>query len=147
MTLFPLEGNALKAHRKNPAANSYRLKEAISVVLFRIQSHVTGEEYDLSAYLLPETELLAEALQMAFDPFVNPEIMEIIQSQGVDCEDKEALKKYYKEPVICLLRIKDSVDTWGKQMGANGYFVFIENYMGSSIPRNEEYKFSVMTVK
>lgn len=36
MILFPLEGNALKAHRKNPAANSYRLKEAISVVLFRI---------------------------------------------------------------------------------------------------------------
>lgn len=114
---------------------------------------MTGEEHDLSAYLSPETELLAETLQMAFDPFANSEIMEILQSQGVDCEDKmrdnnkEALKKYYKEPVICLLRIKDSVDTWGKQVGANGYFVFIENYMGSSIPRNEEYKFSVMTVK
>lgn len=146
MTLFPLEGNALKAHRKNPAASSYRLKEAISVVLFRIQSCVTGEEYDLSAFLSPETELLADALQMAFDPFVNPEVREVLQEQEMNFEDKEELKKYYKEPVICLLRIRDSVDSWGKQLGADGYFKFVESYMGSSIPQNEEYKFSVMTV-
>ena len=39
-------------------------------------------------------------------------------------EDREELIRYYKEPVICLLRIKDSVAHWLKRRGSDGYFDF-----------------------
>ena len=54
------------------------------------------------------------------------------------------LKNYYKFPIMCLLRIKDSIDTWEKQSGANGYFDFIENCMGSQI-KGTEMNFSIMS--
>ena len=38
---------------------------------------------------------------------------------------------------MCLLRIKESVDTWEKQAGSNGYFEFIEQYMGAEIKGKE----------
>lgn len=38
---------------------------------------------------------------------------------------------------MCLLRIKDSVDTWEKRSGADEYFDFIESYMGSQIKGSE----------
>ena len=53
------------------------------------------------------------------------------------------LKEYYKFPVMCLLRIKDSIDLWEKQSGSNGYFDFVENYMGDEI-RGTEMNFSII---
>ena len=37
MLLLPMESNALKIHRKFPASNSRRMKEAIALVLFDIK--------------------------------------------------------------------------------------------------------------
>ena len=37
---------------------------------------------------------------------------------------------------MCLLRIKASIDTWEKA-GPNGYFEFVENYMGAGITGSE----------
>ena len=81
---------------------------------------------------------------MAFDPDTNEEIMELFKQQIKTSEfTQEMLKSYYKLPVMCLLRIKDSIDTWEKQSGADGYFDFIESYMGSQIKGNEM-KFTIM---
>lgn len=54
------------------------------------------------------------------------------------------LKNYYKLPIMCLLRIKDSIDTWEKRSGSDGYFDFIESYMGSQI-KGREMKFTDMS--
>ena len=82
---------------------------------------------------------------MAFDPYTNMEVMELLKQQTQTGEiTLEMLKSYYKIPVMCLLRIKDSIDTWEKQAGADGYFDFIESYMGSKIKGNEM-KFTIMS--
>ncbi len=60
--------------------------------------------------------------------------------------DAEHLREYYKEPVMCLLRIKDSVDTWEKRGGPNGYFDFKEQYTGTQI-NDDKMNFSVMIGK
>ena len=60
--------------------------------------------------------------------------------------DAEHLHEYYKEPVMCLLRIKDSVDTWEKRGGPDGYFDFIEQYMGAQI-NDDKMNYSVMIGK
>lgn len=38
MMLFPIEGNALKVHRKYPSSNSGHLREAIALVLFKLKA-------------------------------------------------------------------------------------------------------------
>lgn len=48
---------------------------------------------------------------MAFDPYTNVETMELFKRQNKTDElTQDKLKKYYKLPVMCLLRIKDSID-------------------------------------
>ena len=144
MILFPMEGNALKIHRKFSTSNSRRLREAIALVLFDIKEKYTGETINLGKFRNKENEKLEKALLMAFDPYTNEEIMELLKEQNMmDALTLDNLKEYYKIPIMCLLRIKDSIDMWEKQSGVDGYFNFIESYMGSQIS-GEEMKFTVM---
>ena len=126
MLLLPMEGNALKIHREFPESNSRRLREVIALVLFDIKENCSGEKCDTGSFRNAENERLEKALLMAFE-----------LSQG-------QLKEYYKFPVMCLLRIKESIDTWEKRSGSNGYFDFIEGYMGREI-KGKDMKFSVMS--
>lgn len=147
MLLFPLEGNVLKIHREYPSSNSRRLREAIALVLFDIKEKYTGEKSDTDKFRNEDSERLEKALLMAFDPYTNREIMELLKQQlQTDELTQEMLKNYYKFPAMCLLRIKDSVDTWEKRSGANGYFDFIESYMGSQI-NGTEMNFSIMSAE
>ena len=145
MLLLPLEGNALKIHREFPLSNSRRLREAIALVLFDIKGKCTGEKADTEKFRNEDNEKLEKALLMAFDPYTNAEIMELLKQQTNTGEfTQEMLKSYYKLPVMCLLRIKDSIDTWEKQSGADGYFDFIESYLGSQI-KGTEMNFTIMS--
>lgn len=145
MLLFPLEGNVLKIHRESHSSNSRRLREAIALVLFYIKEKCTGEAADTEKFRNEENEKLEKALLMAFDPYTNENIMELIVQQNKSSElTHEMLKGYYKLPVMCLLRIKDSIDTWEKRSGSNGYFDFIESYMGSQI-KGSEMNYSIMS--
>ena len=145
MLLLPLEGNALKVHREFPASNSRRLREAIALALFNIRDRCRGEKTDTGEFRNEDNEKLEKALLMAFDPYTNVEVMEIFKQQ-IKTEEftQKMLKSYYKLPVMCLLRIKDSIDTWEKRSGADGYFDFIEGYMGSQI-KGSEMNFTLMS--
>ena len=138
MLLFPMEENVLKIHRRFPSSNSRRLREAIALVLFGIKEKYTGEKNDTSNFRNEDNGRLEKALLMSFDPYTNDEIMKHLNQQ-LEAEEltQKILKNYYKLPVMCLLRIQDSVDTWEKQMGTNGYFDFIECYMGNQIKGTE----------
>ena len=84
------------------------------------------------------------ALLMAVDPFTNEELRETIEvNLEADWEDKEFLRKFYTIPVICLLRIKDSVDLWQKHGGANGYFDFMEGQIGAEL-NDDEMRYSAV---
>ena len=52
-------------------------------------------------------------------------------------EENERLEK-------ALQMAKESIDTWEKHSGSNGYFDFIEEYMGRNIT-GEDMKFSIMS--
>lgn len=145
MLLLPLEGNVLKIHRKFPLSNSRRLREAIALVLFEIKGNCTGEVIDTEKFRNEDNEKLEHALLMAFDPNTNVEVKELLKRQNrTDELTPDIIKNYYKLPVMCLLRIKDSIDTWEKRSGADGYFDFIESYMGSQI-KGTKMDFTIMS--
>lgn len=140
MMLFPMESNALKIHRLQPKANSRRMREAIALVLFDIKGNYEGKPYDTENLRDEGNRALEKALLMAFDPFTNDEIRELMKD---DLKTMD-LREYYREPIRCLLRIKDAVDLLEKNAGADGYFEFIESHMGSEIEHDEQMHFSIL---
>lgn len=134
----------MKVHREFPLSNSRRLREAVALVLFDIKEKCTGEKADTEKFRNEDNEKLEKALLMAFDPYTNAEVMELLKEQdGTDELTQEMLKDYYKLPVMCLLRIKESIDIWEKRSGADGYFDFMEGYFGSQI-KGTEMKFAIL---
>lgn len=147
MMLLPLEGNVLKIHRKQHSSNSRSLREAIALVLFVIKERYTGQTFNTDSFRDDHNKRLEKALLMAFDPFTNEEINELIISQtNIDLSNPDELRDYYTEPILCLLRIKESIDKWVKHNGSNGYFDFIEQFMGPKI-HGDEMKFSIQIKK
>ena len=145
MLLAAMEGNALKIYRSYSTSNSRRMREAIALVLFDIKEKYTDEKIDTGKFRNEDNERLEKALLMAFDPYTNAKVMELLKQQAIiDGDSKDGLKEYYTIPVMCLLRIKDSIDTWEKRSGSNGYFDFIEGFMGSQI-KGTEMNFSIIS--
>jgi len=147
MLMFPMEANALKVHRAYPQSNSRRMKEAVGLVLYGIRDRCTGQVTDVGRFRNANTERLEKALLAAFDPYANEEIMESI-GQHFKSEDlsPDELRDYYRLPVWCLLRIKDSIDRWEQNLGSNGYFIFIESYMGEKIT-GKDMEYSVLLLE
>ena len=138
MMFFTIESNLLKIHRQYPTSNSRRLKEAIALALFDIKSRCTNESFELDAFRNEENERLEQAVLMAFVPFTNEEIRTFINDEtDIDLTDPDTLHGLYTEAVLCLLRIRESVETWEKRMGSNGYFEFAESYMGPQVEGDE----------
>ena len=145
MILFPMESNLLKVHRKHPGSNSRRLKEAILLALHWIDGSLVGKPKDLKRFENEDNIRLRDALLMAFDPFMNAEINDILCLQeGLNLRDDETLDNYYKEPVQCILRILESIEHWEKRNGSNGYFQFLEGWMGSKIPADDEMNYTIL---
>lgn len=141
--LFALESNAMLIHKKYPASNSQRMIEAIGLVLFTIREYCTGETADLSNIRNEDNVRLEHALLYAFDPFTNPDIKKTLTDfrSPVTLEDlrsnRDLSKKFYTEAVKCLCRIKRSADMWIKEMGSDGYFVFLNQTIRSLTPKKD----------
>lgn len=136
--LFTLEGNLLKTHRKYPLSDSRRLREAIALTLFTIKARCTGEDFQTDNFRNEHNERLEHCLLTTFDPFTNTLLWDICVGQcRLDFTNKEFLREFYCVPIVCILRIKDSVDMWEKNRGVNGYFEFIEEVIGERVSGDE----------
>ena len=142
--LFPMESNLLKTWRKHPDSNSRRLDEAILLVLHTVKSRTDSETSDFNKYETDDNKRLKHALLSAFDPVENKEIKDVLEEMGINLLDKDSTYEFFKVPVMCILRIRDSVKHWEKEMGNNGYFRFLEGYLGEKIPNDEEMNYSVL---
>lgn len=148
MMMFPMEGNMLKKFRRNHAANGRRALEAVTLVLHTIEGYLTGKPADVTSFENTENVELREALLYAFDPFTNDELREIIsQEMGKDLTDKSSLEDYYRDPVLCIMRIRDSIELWTKEMGSDGYFGFIEGQLGKQIDQDDKMNYTILVDK
>lgn len=144
MGLYPMESNLLKIWRKYPESNSRRLEEAIPLVLYAIKNNTDEEKVDVGAFESLANIRLRDAMLAAFDPFSNEEIREVLEANtDMNMDDKETLKEYYRLPVRCILRIKDSVELWLKKRGSNGYFDFLEEWIGEKVPDDDKMNYSI----
>ena len=140
--LFPMESNLLKANRISRINNGRRAIEAIHICLLTISGYLNQKTYDLSAYITEQNEPYVDALLMSFDPTKNDTIKSITESE-YDLSSLEGLHKYYRTPVMCLLRIGKSVEFWMRDRGVTGYFDFLESQIGSMVTSDDKMEFTV----
>ena len=134
MFFMPMETNVLRVHRKHPEANDQRLMEAINLALHTISGRIEGNIPDLSAFENSENILYRDALLMAFDPFTNEEIAPLLEKRGMErFEEKSFRKNYYHVPILCLMRIQESVVFWHNFFGNDSYFRHCEDDLGDLI--------------
>ena len=90
-----------------------------------------------------ENKALAKGLLMGFDPFTNEEIREALKDT-YDLDSKEGMEAYFREPVMCLLRLEKSIEMWLRARGNDGYFQYIEDLMGDTVKRDLEMNYAVL---
>ena len=128
--LEAMEYNLLKVYSTDHACNSRRLMEAVPLALYAVEGRLTGQEYDVAAFENPENLKLKHALLTAFDPFTNAKLRkEAEEACGWNLNDGKELEAYYRRAIQCILRILDSVKTWTKERGKDGYFNFISDFI------------------
>jgi len=142
---FIIESNALKVHRANPRANSRSFREALLLGLHTINMRLNGLQDDLSSFETPENKELLHALLYAFDPYANEGLGQHVKKDaaihaGVDEIDDypaDYLRLYYTIPIRCMIRLVDSIDTWTKALGSDGYFKSIESTIGKKVEADD----------
>ena len=146
--LRAIETNLLTVYRLDRACNARRVLEAIPLALYTVESRLTGQEYDLSAFENPENLKLKHAILMAIDPLSNAELREEAEEEcGWNLSDGAELEVYYQLPVQCVLRILDSVKMWTKERGSDGYFSFVSAYIPPDIAEDGEMDWAVPVKK
>ena len=145
MILFPMESNLLKVHRKNPEANTRRLFEAICLVLHMVDDYLEEKKTDVEQFETEENIQLRDALLMAFDPFTNADVNDAMcMGWDIDLGDADNLEEYMKLPVQCILWINDSAERWVKKNGSDGYFRFLENWMGQKVDHDDVMNYALL---
>jgi hypothetical protein len=144
--LLPLENNFLKTNRMYGINDGKKAIEAIHICLLIIDGYLNQVEYDLEPYITDANEPFLTALLMCFDPFTN-EYLKPHAEEQCDLHSKEGLHDYFETPVKCLLRIEKSITLWTNELGAAGYFNFLEDQMGTSIPHNDKMDCAVIRLK
>lgn len=139
MQMYVIESNILKTVRQDPEIKDRDVRDAIFLVLHEIANRLKEEEETAEEFVNEKNSSLKHAILFAFDPFSNAEIEEI-HPEVMD--DLNELNAYYKFPVVCLLRILDSVDFWSTNMG--GYLKRIESEFGEKVTESE-LKYAVFT--
>ncbi len=132
MQLFVMEEVLLKAYLKNPKINSRRAKEAINICLLKAKGYIASVKYDFKGLVHEDSLAISEKLSKTFIPFEN-EDLNVVLKDIYDLSLPDELKKYFIEPIQCLIRIHDSVEYWEKSSGLQGYFEFLKGQFLSKI--------------
>ena len=142
---FVIESNVLKVHRNNPKANSRSFREALLLALHTLNMRLNGIQDDLSPFETPENKEMLHALLFAFDPYANEELAVLVKKDAaihvnvdeIDDYPPDYLRLYYTVPVKCMIRLVDSIDTWVKALGSDGYFMSIEATVGKKVKKDD----------
>lgn len=124
--LFVLECHLLVFHEVH-FVNSLETKKIIHVVIQRLLDIQNHDTTDFSDYVHEDLLCFADGLEQICNPYVN-EHLEKYLSQYIEIDDHH-YDQIFKNVFLCLARILKSIDRWDKELGKDGYFNFIEQYI------------------
>ena len=125
--LFSIEALLLFYNRVY-LTNALEIKKIIHIVinrLFDLKNHYTSDYTD---YAHEDILCLADDLEEICNPYMNPQLYDFL-SQYVDLKDESQFDYIFKNVFLCLARILVSIDKFEKELGKNGYFHFINQFI------------------
>lgn len=127
-----LEIRMYNLHLKH-GLNGRQAKEILQLVLFDIKSITDQQEYDCSKWTEDCYRSCADSIEELFLPEKNPAIKRHLK------ENVEETDEYFEFARKNIIRIYESVEQWTKNFGAEGYFNFISEYIGTEIHSSKKY--------
>lgn len=127
-------------------ATSYEARKIINIVIDRIMNIPSKDTSDYSDYASERVLIMADILESACNPFVN-EHLKAYLSEFIDVENPDNYDKIFKNILLCLNRIIESIDKWEKELGKNGYFRFINQYVPVKTPNKSQFVFKDKTLE
>lgn len=109
------------------------LKKIIHIVINRILDFMNDESSDYSTYAHEDLLSLATGIEQCCNPYINSRLYKYLEND-IDLNDKDNYEKIFKNVLLCLARILESIDFWHKELGSNGYFHFIGQFIDSDEP-------------
>ena len=141
--LTSMESNMIKMSRLHNIKSGRSIVEAIHICLLAVEGYLKNIEYDFAPYEQEKSKNFVHALLMSFDPFTNAELRAIAEKE-YDLNSADELEKYFKVPVMCLLRIKKSIELWTKDYGSDGYIYFLESQIGKIVKLDDKMDYTYM---
>ena len=114
---------------KEISISDNELQEVIALIIYDVKGLIENKIYDYENIVNSNQITFAKRLQMLFNPILNKDIK-------INKNAKNNLKEIFILPIMCLLRIYDSIDFWRNRYGKNGYYRMLEEmvlpitYMG-----------------
>ncbi len=125
--LFELEAHLLVLHELY-GITAYEAKKIIHIVINRIFDYESQDTSDYSDYAHEDILSLADGLEKMCNPYVNEQLYKYL-SQYIDLEDENQFDKLFKNIFLCLSRVLVSIDKFEKELGKDGYFHFISQFI------------------
>lgn len=125
--LFVIESHLLVLYELY-RINALEAKKIIHIVINRLldlKNHYTSDYTD---YAHEDILSLADGLEKICNPYMNPQLYDYL-SQYVDLKDETQFDYIFKNVFLCLSRILVSIDKFEKELGKNGYFHFINQFI------------------
>lgn len=118
-----LEHAIYEIYTENPITDT-ELKEVIEMIIYDLKGKIDNIEYDYKNIRKVNQIEFAKDLEQLFNPFINENIKKNLKQINLDNSDD--LRKLFTFPIMCLLRIYDSIDFWNNHKGKNGYYRMLE---------------------
>lgn len=124
--LMVLEAHFLVLH-KQYKVNSHELKKIIHVVMNQILNQEDHDTSEYSDYAHEDLLCLADGVEQICNPYANIELKKYLE-QYIQVND-DNYGKIFKNVLLCLVKTIQSIDMWEKELGKDGYFRFIEQFI------------------
>ncbi|MBR1684963.1 MAG: hypothetical protein IJ708_07465 [Clostridia bacterium] len=136
--VYPIERNCMRIHRREKAATSRAMHDALLLCLHRMKDHIDDTHTDTSSFEKEGAMLLLHGIMVSIDPY------DPVWEGKYD--DAVTNKSTYIVLSRILLRLLESVDLWNEVYGTEGYFFFLEDFLGKKVkPGDDEWDCCFLT--
>lgn len=115
---------------KRYQVNGREILKILEIAIAMLYASYHHEEYNYEDIASEDIIYLAHIIAHNLNGYVNEELKEqFLQENHVDMNDPSIRKRMFSMSIICLVRVKESVEFWMKKWGSEGYITYISTFL------------------
>ena len=105
-------------------------QKIIHIVMNRLLDIENQDSTDYSDFAGEDLLYMADGLEEICNPYINEELEKVLKPY-VNIHEPQNFDYIFKNVFLCLNKVLDSIDFWEKELGKDGYFRYIRQFMDS----------------